>query len=92
MKRFKLVALGLALSLAAFASAPRLAAADEGEECCASMQQEVENICARMGTSVIATRRRLEGWLTRSSTGGRSPCLGVSAPYVPSGYADAGTL
>jgi len=52
MKRFKLVALGLALSLAAFASAPRLAAADEGEECCASMQQEVENICARMGTSV----------------------------------------
>ncbi len=52
MKRFKLVALGLTLSLAAFASASRLAAADEGEECCISSQQEVENYCARLGTSV----------------------------------------
>lgn len=52
MKRFKLVALGLALSLAALASAPRQAAADEGDDCCASMQQEVENYCARLGSSV----------------------------------------
>ncbi|MEA2599145.1 MAG: hypothetical protein QOF89_137 [Acidobacteriota bacterium] len=52
MKRFKLVALGLTLSLAAFASAPRQVAADEGEDCCVSAQQEVENACARLGSSV----------------------------------------
>jgi hypothetical protein len=49
MKRFKVVALGAALTLACWASAPRPAAADE---CCDSMQQEVEDICARMGSSV----------------------------------------
>ena len=52
MKRFKLVALGLALSLASFASAPRQAAAGEGEDCCVDMQQQAENDCARLGTWV----------------------------------------
>jgi hypothetical protein len=49
MKRFKIFALVLALCLAALASAPRPAAADD---CCASAQQEVEDICARLGSSV----------------------------------------
>ncbi len=52
MKRFKLVALGLVLALAVFASAPRQAAAGECEECCADMQQQAENDCARLGTWV----------------------------------------
>ena len=50
MKRFKVVALGLALTLAVFASAPRPATADDC--CCASAQQEVEDTCARLGSSV----------------------------------------
>lgn len=52
MKRFKLVVLALVLSLAAFTSAPQLAAANEGDDCCAEMQQEVEAYCARLGTWV----------------------------------------
>ncbi|HSS76053.1 MAG TPA: hypothetical protein VLV54_04835 [Thermoanaerobaculia bacterium] len=50
MKRIKFVALGATLALACWASTPRPAAADC--DCCASAQQEVEDICARLGTSV----------------------------------------
>ena len=49
MKRFKVVALGLVLSLVGLALTPRHAAADD---CCASAQQEVEDACARLGSSV----------------------------------------
>lgn len=49
MKRFKLVALAVAMSLAGWASTPRPALADD---CCDSMQHDVETICARLGTSV----------------------------------------
>jgi len=49
MKRFKVIALGMALFLAVFASAPRRAVADD---CCTSAAQEVESFCARLGSSV----------------------------------------
>lgn len=48
MKRLKLFALGLLLASAAFISRP--AAADV--DCCTSAQQEVENACQRLGSSV----------------------------------------
>lgn len=62
MKKLSYCLLCLALCVAALAASPRTVSADDCQEgCCADMQQQVENECARLG-SYVRYFYCVEGW------------------------------